>query len=373
MVNAEIVLRALVPLAAELIVDSAVAGQHFALLTSYGTGRLVMPAPSAEEFGPLRAPEGFGRVPQDWGSWTSKRGDAGQLAVPTVGIEVALEDPTLDFPVEDLGRSHARGLAPVEREIVDWVGRFQDWAQVLARQALSRLEPSPKTLSAPSAAVFTWVEAAGQASWVDTSQQTLTVLTDGPLTSTSERVADMATIRRMVDFANDPAATPPAAVSLVVAARRAAQRGQWRTSLMELGTALEAVLTSAMPPPAKGGWETLGPMTRRAIQVGIPLPSDVYATFVEPRNAAVHQGITPTAGTVLGGLKMLDDLLMTYHSRYALEPALAQAHRVQRHDLQMVQPVGGMDAGKPRTERARDAGVVGLIRRIFGRAILARR
>lgn len=337
MTDADLVVRALVPLAADLIVDAAVAGQDFPLVTSHGPGRLVMPAPSAEDYGPLRAPAGFGRVPRDWGAWSSKHGDIGQLSVPTIGVEVRLQSATLDFPVEYLGNSHARGLAPLEQEIVEWTDRFQEWAQVLALQVLSRLEPSPKTLNAPSVGVLTWVEAAGQASWVDSSQQVLTVMVEGPLSPMSERVADIATIQRMVGLANDPALTPPAAVSLVVAARRAAQRGQWRTALMEMGTALEAVLTSAMPPPANG-WETLGPMTARALKLGIALPQDVQAKFVKPRNQAVHQGITPAPGTVVDGLSMMDALILTYHSAYAADPSLPQAHRVQRHDLHIVKP-----------------------------------
>jgi len=334
-----LLVRAIVPLTADLIVDASAAGSRLAMITAHGAGQLVMPCLGAEDFGPLAAPEGFARVSHDWGTWTSRSGSTGQLAVPTVGFELTLESAALTFPVNELGNAYARGPDPVEEDLLQWLRRLQEWGQILARQSLSPLEPSPKTLSAASSGLILWVETSGRASWPGTSQLAVDVVVETAISPLSERVADTATLTRMAAYANNPNMSPPPAVNLLAAARRAAQRGQWRLALMELGTALEAVLTSVLQPTARG-FETLGPMTSRAIREGIALPADIDTAFVKPRNAAVHHGATPSVATVIQALDLLDALIATYHADYAADPSLPLAHRVQRHDLHIVRPPG---------------------------------
>lgn len=328
-------LFAQIPLDVGFIVDSSVLGVALPVNVDGLEGRVLFPLKGPDGSRPLVAPDGLGRVDTFWGDWTSQTKAGGQVAIERLGFRLALNNVKLTYPVDELGNGYARGLAPVEKVLVAWIRRFQDWGQVLARQCLSLAEPLPSSISAPSAAAITWVESEDHASWPDSSQAVIQVVVEKDLTPLSERVASLDMVTTMAALANDPAASPPPAVALVTAARRAAQRRQWRNALMELGTALEALLTTQLALPT-GHKETLGPLTQRALKAGIPLPTDVQATFVDPRNAAVHSGLEPTPPTVLAALTMLDDLIVTYEPGFACPPSLARAHRPQRHDLHII-------------------------------------
>ena len=331
-------LLAQVPLDVAFIVDAAVLGMKLPVRADDGLrGHVFFPLASSDDASrPLLPPDGFGRVETYWGDWTSRSKEGGQAAVERLGSHLVLgPQATLTYPVETLGDGYARGLAPVEERLVAWVRRFQEWGQVLARQCLSIAEPLPSHLSPPSAAAITWIESGGHASWPDSSQAVVRIVMETQLTALSERVARVDTVTAMARLADEPSAAPPPAVALVSTARRAAQRRQWRTALMELGTALEALLTVQLALPT-GHKQTLGPLTQRAIKAGIALPADVQTLFVDPRNAAVHGGVEPSRTTVMVGLEMLDALIAEHEPTYACPATLERVHRPQRHDLQFI-------------------------------------
>lgn len=141
---------------------------------------------------------------------------------------------------------------------------------------------------------------------------------------------------RIVTLTND-ATSAHSAVVLTTSARRAAQRGRYRLALMELGTALEALLSELLQlPPAHK--VTLGPLTTRARAAGVSLPSDVITRFVEPRNDAVHRGVEPSRASVIDALALLDSLIEQHLPDQASDPSLERAHRPQRHDLHIIKP-----------------------------------
>jgi len=332
-----LVVRAIVPLDVPLLVDSAAFNATCPISLSRGPGRLLLPACPDGIMEPFKAPDGFHVTERFWGQGTKSSNEGGQGLVEAVGIELVPTHASLGFPTEELSKAYARGLEDVETEMVDWVRRFQGWGEVLARQSLSPLEPLPTLVSLPSDGVITWVIADERMSWPYSSQRTIKITLAGPLGPLSERVADTSTLSRMAALADDPEAVAPAAVVLIASARRAAQRGQWRLALMELGTALEALLTAQLT-LAPGSYMTLGPLTKAALKAGVALPQDVLARFVKPRNAAVHDGLIPSAAVVVDGLAMLDRLCDVAHPTYRCDPNLHVAHRPHRHDLTIMKP-----------------------------------
>jgi hypothetical protein len=106
---------------------------------------------------------------------------------------------------------------------------------------------------------------------------------------------------------------------------------------MELGTALESILTEALQISTSNDL-TLGPLVERAQNAGLPIPGDVVPRFVEPRNDAVHRAIVPHVDTVDYGLNVLDGLVRWYHPDWSCDEQLAFANRPTRQSLVMVAP-----------------------------------
>lgn len=290
--DAALTLFAVVPLDVAVVMDAACLGQRIPVVVDDQWGALVLPNPRTQDAGPLQAPDGFGRVEVKWGGWNSGKSPAAQVQVEALAFQIPLVGAQLGFPLAKLDQGYASGVESIEEAVVAWVRRFQEWGEVLAHQALSVLEPLPRTVSPRSDAGLTWLKSGTHQSWVSSSQRPITIVVDAPPDPLSERVMDPATLVRVTELANDASCSPPAAVALVVSARRAAQRGRLRLALMELGTALEAVLFSALSLPPEHR-DTLGPLTQRAIAAGVPLPNDIQKSFVTPRNEAVHKNVSP--------------------------------------------------------------------------------
>jgi len=218
--------------------------------------------------------------------------------------------------------------------VQDWLRWFCTSGSLVLCQPLDLADPSPQLLSRPSDEPMTWLEMDGEASWID-SDANLTIVfpTASPW---SERVGDISAVSRIVDLASN--ATPvPSAVALLGAARVAALRGRRRLALMELGTCMEAVLTNRLSLPA-GHKQTLGPLTKEARKAGIPLPAGIQTTFVDPRNAAVHNGVDPTSAVLVDAFGILDQLVGEDFPAFAPFTSGEVAHRPQRADLRIVVP-----------------------------------
>lgn len=187
---------------------------------------------------------------------------------------------------------------------------------------------------------MTWVSLAGAESWIDSDPGVIEIVGQDK-SPWGERVAGVSAIDRIVHLTST-AAIAPSPVALLSAARVAAQRGRFRLALMEMGTALEAILTARLG-LSPGHKQTLGPLTDSALKAGVPLRHDVKATFVQPRNDAVHNGIDPSATTVSSAFGLLTPLVEADYPDYAGVSTAAFAHRPQRFDLRIVQPGSATD------------------------------
>lgn len=328
-------LLAQLPLDVSLIVQQDVLGARVPATTEHGTGHLLLPTWRGEFTSQPTAPPGLEKPELHWGSWTSYSSTGvGQAAIDVVGMQIELDDVYVDGPVEEWGNGYAAGIEPIKRSLGSWIERFQEWGTILARQALSPFEPSPAMIERPSLNSVLTIVAGGRASWPSSGGAAFRLRSSSG-SALSERVADAATVRRMCELASDPTIAPPSAVALVASARRAAQRNRLRLALMELRTALEAILTTVLSPNSR---MTLGPLTQLAIHSGISILADIHATFVVPRNSAVHRGQDPSQTTVIDGLAMLDGLIHQYYSAWSCDDALDFAHRPQRQSMLIVAP-----------------------------------
>jgi hypothetical protein len=337
MAGEHLTVMAQMPLDVELIVDADVLGRGWSVRVADAEGRMVMPVCDADVGSPIRAPKGFAGVRAKWGSWTSYSSvdGTGQAAVRTLAFELLVSNVTPKFPMENLDQGYVYGMGSLEEKLVAWTRRFQEWGGIVVRQSLSLMDPSPRTLSAPTARPVMWVMAGGVSSWPNTHQAAMTTTMETQTSAVSERVADVPAVDRMTALSNDATASAPAAIILIAAARRAAGRGRYRLALMELGTALELLLTDLLNLPGNHR-ETLGPLSARARRHGVALPKHVQQRFVKPRNDAVHGGIEPTRQIVLDALDMVDGLVAQHLPDYACDSTSQRAHRPQRTDLVIV-------------------------------------
>lgn len=328
-----------VPLDVQIIVQHDVAGFHATTKVAGHPATVWFPALGRDVGSSLAPPVGFdiaGSV--DWGGWSThnRATQEGQLVVSSLGITVDL-NPAESLIPEELPLGYATGFGWLDSGIAEWMSRFVEVGGILLGQPLSLFEPSPKVLSRPHSNPLHWVEQNGFRSWPSSTMEAgIAVTIDTSRDARSERAADLDSVRRLVMIASSDPMSVPSAVSLVAAARLAAQRGRFRLSLMELGTAAEALFTDTLQ--LGSHTMTLGVLVDHVTARGVMLPPDVKDRFVKPRNAAVHKGQEPAHTDVVYGLEMLDALIRDSYPSFAFSSSAPAAWRPQRQDLMIALP-----------------------------------
>ena len=322
------------PLDVDLLITEKAVGLTFSIEIDEWSGLLHLPECDGGAGSPLDPPAGFEAATVDWGTWStySADGQSGQMQVGAVGLTFpGIETAPTDWNIEE---GYVRGFERLEQGVAAWLARFTEWGQVVVRQSLGLLDPSPHLISPTSANARKWLVIGEKRSWIDSSPAQFVITTESHLSAVSERPADPASLTRIIRLAND-ALPGPSAVTLLSAARLAAQRGRFRHALMELGTALEATITDVLQPTRS---MTLGNLAPWARARGMAIPADIHATFVVPRNAAVHHGVSPTPSTVMDGLDLLDSLIAQHYPDYACDMGLPLGFRTWRRDLVITTP-----------------------------------
>lgn len=329
-----------VPLDVQIIVQHDVAGFQASVSIRDRAATVWFPQLGDEVGSSLTSPMGFSYAGSaEWGEWSTHNRvtGEGQLLVSSLGFTIDLDVAESPISPEALPLGYVKGLEWLESGIAEWMSRFVEVGGILLGQPLSLFEPSPKILSRPHSNPLHWVEQDGFRSWLSSSMETgITVTIETSGNPRSERVADLEAVRRLVMLASKDPMDIPSAVSLVAAARLAAQRGRLRLSLMELGTAAEAAFTDALQ--LGSHIMTLGVLVDHVAARGLTLPLDVKDRFVKPRNAAVHKGQAPSLAEVDYGFALLDGLIWDYYTDFAYSSTAPLAWRPQRQDLVFARP-----------------------------------
>jgi len=331
--------RLIVPLDVSLVVQSSVPGMREDITVAGRIGKVVLPTIANPE-GTLRAPEGFDVVEDfSWGTQVSwgRTIESRQYSVAALGFEFDLHPSEIAIPLGGLGLGYAKGFDSLRADLSHWIVRFTEFGGSILGQPLSLFDPSPKVLSSANNATMQWVQQSDQRSWVDTSGvgPVITISLSDNASPHDERSADVDSLFRVISLASTQPPIIPPAVALLTSARLAAQRRRWRTSIMELGTAAEALLTDILQLGVHK--MTLGPLFDIASK-RLSLPRDVGARFVRPRNEAVHQAVEPRPIDVDFALELLDALVAQHYPTYYFNEGLPVAHRPQRQDLYIVRP-----------------------------------
>lgn len=327
-----------IPFDIPLIVLSSALGRSIPVSVAGREGTMHWPG-WTHDHGTTRSaspPVGFEGLDQEWGSHTSSTADLTQVAVDSVGFSFQLNPDEVAIPAEELNQGYAKGLSALVEPLRSWMGRFSTVATHVLRQSLDATEPPLENISPRSQQLLHWLSMDGERSWLSSEPGVIKVRVQTQPRPWSELVGDRDSIDRIVSLTSSEEMIPSPVV-LMGAARLAAHRGRARLALMELGTCLEAILTPLvnLPPDHK---ETLGPLTKLALAMGVNLPADIKTAFVVPRNNAVHNGVEPTYEVLEGAFNIVSPLVNADYPQWAPSPKAPIAHRPQRLDLAIVPP-----------------------------------
>lgn len=335
------ILRWVFPLEVGLVVsEDALASVHDVLLPSV---RVRLHLPRLDEGGGwLNPPAEFDRISGDllpsgtWGQSTLRTGsgssEPSQYEVDALGFSAQV---SIGQEAE-LSNGYPRGHEDVVVECARWLDRLTLWLGLLVNQPLDVTDPAPAILNPSLSSPISWISLAGQESWLS-SQPTAPIQVVVPSDDdVAEGLVDQVTLRRAIKAANDQS-DPPLSLAQLALARLAVQRGRHRQAIGEVGTGVEAVLTQALGLPV-GHLKTLGGLVTDAGKKGLSLPADCQASLIEPRNDAVHRGVSPGRETVLRAVGILWDLMATFTPADAPPRGLPRAHRPQRFDLHLITP-----------------------------------
>lgn len=222
---------------------------------------------------------------------------------------------------------------PFAEEVHPWVERFGVWTRAWLGQLVDPMHPSPAQLNPPGSVQFCWGVVRGVESLVNSSPPPLTLVIEQDTSVLSELSIRRSYMDRLTRHASDASIRVPIALELLALGRQAAQRGLLRQSIIELGTAAEAILQVKLgvkPSERK----TLGALIGLAAKDS--LPSGIRTMLLEPRNAAIHNGRQPTRTEVIGAAEIVQQLLDSESPVWARPSDARRAHRAQRMDISIV-------------------------------------
>jgi hypothetical protein len=217
-------------------------------------------------------------------------------------------------------RSYETGNDVAERvvqSVPNWFRNVAVWLQALTQQDLDPDNPTTET-SGGGNGLFMWGIDPQNESFIALGRQVMTVTVE----SRNSWVAGPAW--RMALRRASASGGPPLAWEILVAASRAARRGNGRRAIVEVGTAVEIALEQALrdrlgkknsPATVEAIMEKirmLGPRIDFGKKLGLLLPSDIRTSLVEPRNQAAHRGWSPDVAVVGGALRIGRQVLETH-------------------------------------------------------------
>jgi hypothetical protein len=332
-------LRVAIGLDAPLVVERDVLGAD--RLVSLGAGEAALRLPSVSDDG-FVSPAGFERLdsleqlPFADGAWATVMygdlaSDALIVGVAAVGFELSVVPGELTE--ENIVGSYLYGgTERVQAWVEGWTSSFSRWAQLLTSQPLDRGSPTPKLLQ-PAPKMVTWGELGSGCSKLYGGRMSIAMQLEQEETIISERVMDAATFERCCDEAS-AGGDPPLVLALIGAAKLSAQRGEYRSTLADIGSAAEAVLTAALRLPV-GHKRTLGGLVTDAAKAGVAVPTDTDTALVGIRNDVLHRGSPATLQQAQRAIEIVEELTRNLWPDDAPATGLRKAHRPQRMDLNL--------------------------------------
>jgi hypothetical protein len=298
-------------LPAPIVVDQSVLGHEFPIRVMDLRGYVVMPTlvwegdtPSVRNPEPpglpswLRSVEGeaeprWGRV-ESWNVGSRKINGAtvNRVALHFTGVS----GEAITYGTNTARRGHPQG-EPVDSllaAVPEWFGAVRTWVAALALQDTEADAPLA-SVSAPGLDLLVWTMDGGVSSTVTQDHTTHVLLRVAPTISHPM-------MRLIFQLANE-ARPVPDEHRLLISARAALRREQYRRAVLDAGTATELALTRVVddalaPLPERlrdaltSQQRTLGPLVNLASKV-VQLPVDINKGLVTPRNRAMHANETP--------------------------------------------------------------------------------
>jgi hypothetical protein len=274
----------------------------------------------------VEPPLAFASIPPAWASeagWGRVWHGGTTGAVAAFGFTIELGAPS---PERDL-------VAQLKSLCVSWRNSFCRLALLLLNQPLDLTDPAPGLVNHPGMRVLAWIEATGARSRTDSVGGPIVVHVPSD-SIVSELRADRNELDRIVALVNRNHEVP-IAVELLAAALLAIQRNKLRAAIIDAASAAESVLTQSLE-LAHDHSLTLGRLVSKAAAAGLPLPTDLRAVLVDPRNDAVHRGVSPSRATALRAAGIVEDLVASSFPEYAKNRQLACTSRPARHDLLLI-------------------------------------
>lgn len=204
----------------------------------------------------------------------------------------------------------------VVQALPNWFRNVAVWLQALTQQDLDPDNPT-REMGGPGG-LFMWGVDPENEAFIAMGRQVMTVTIE----SRSSYIGGPAW--RLALRQASTAGGPPLAWEILVAASRAARRGNGRRAILEVGTAVEIAIEQAI----RGRLEKsnalatvgaimdqirmLGPRIEFGRKLGLVLPSDIRGSLVEPRNSAAHGGSSPDSRVVQQALRMGREVLETH-------------------------------------------------------------
>jgi hypothetical protein len=216
-------------------------------------------------------------------------------------------------------RSSAAGNEVAEsvvQALPNWFRNVAVWLQALTEQDLDPDDPVRDRSG--RAGLFMW--------GVDPQNEAFIALGRQVMTATvwSRRDSIGGSVWRRALRRASSIGGPPLEWEILVAASRAARRGNGRRAIVEVGTAVEIALEQALRAKlgkknSRATVETimekirmLGPRIDFGKKLGLLFPSDIRTFLVEPRNQAAHRGWSPDIAVVGGALRIGRQVLETH-------------------------------------------------------------
>jgi hypothetical protein len=105
-----------------------------------------------------------------------------------------------------------------------------------------------------------------------------------------------------------------------------------RRALVDAGTAAEGAIVQMLGTGAVG--QTLGQLVNICPTVQV----DAKVNLVDPRNDAVHRGLSPNVEVVDRAIEIVEDLVMHVEPNLIAADSLLHVNRPQRVDLVFIRP-----------------------------------
>jgi hypothetical protein len=322
-----------VPFDFPMFVVPDVLGRHYSVRLKSGDATLQLPrfVESPEEHRalapPVAAVEQLAVHVEIWGR-TFISGHERIAELETVAMVVSGESGEVGFDISS-NQVSGHDIDTVRNEIHEWLDSFVSWVWALTSQSLDPSQPDPKFTHRKSTDMVHVAILEGVSSLAASGSPPL-VVTMGSDDQCSERAADARVLA--IAIARAGVSVPPLILQLLATSRMACRRGDRRRAIVDVGTAAEAALAAILGLPPQHA-RTLGGLVVEATKRGIAVLKDAQPSLVDPRNDAVHRGLTPSPANLYRALSIAEQLVAQVEQDLVPVESLRPVHRPQRHDL----------------------------------------